>query len=168
MTLTPLFVTALGHFEDTPLLEKVADKKFITPSALGSYLNELYNQTVAELQNSKAKLVDDITKQLKTQYDKEIGNLREQIQNIQVMNTANVKNLKDQLQSAFSMHQQQLQEKDRLLKNAEGLTENFKSEVSRLREELNRKAAEPPPQNYSWLIVIAAVVLLIVALKTCR
>lgn len=42
------FITAIGHKEDISLLQKVADKGFINPTAQG--------QTVEELQGSKAKL----------------------------------------------------------------------------------------------------------------
>jgi exodeoxyribonuclease VII large subunit len=56
------FVTAIGHEEDTPLLQKVADKAFITTTALGQYLNEIYNNTVHQLENSRARLVGDVRK----------------------------------------------------------------------------------------------------------
>ena len=35
---------AIGHKENIPLLQKVADKAFITPTALGQYLNDIYNE----------------------------------------------------------------------------------------------------------------------------
>ncbi len=79
ISLTPYFLTAIGHKEDNTLLQKVADKAFIVPAELGQFLNETYNQTVEELENSKAKLVETITKQLKANYDKQIINLNEKI-----------------------------------------------------------------------------------------
>ncbi len=79
LELSSHFLTAIGHQQDSSLLQKVADKAFITPSALGQYFNEIYNRTMDELQNSKAKLVDDITKQLKTNYDHQIKNLEDKI-----------------------------------------------------------------------------------------
>src|SRR6202012_1443116 len=39
LELRPLFLTAIGHKEDTPLVQKMADKAFITPTALGQYLH---------------------------------------------------------------------------------------------------------------------------------
>ncbi len=69
------FVTAIGHKEDISLLQKVADKAFITPTALGQHLRELYNNTIEELQNSKAHLVKQVTVQLETNYKKQIENL---------------------------------------------------------------------------------------------
>src|SRR5262249_11747453 len=41
LTLTPIFITALGHAADEPLLQKVADKAFITPTAMGQYLRQI-------------------------------------------------------------------------------------------------------------------------------
>src|SRR3954471_22220059 len=73
------FITAIGHQQDNTLLQKVADKAFITPTALGQYFNDMYNHTVEELQNSKAKLVEDITKQLEANYVKQIQNLQEHL-----------------------------------------------------------------------------------------
>ena len=49
LTLKPFFVTAIAHKENVPLLEKIADKKFITPTALGQYLKEIYNNTVEKI-----------------------------------------------------------------------------------------------------------------------
>jgi exodeoxyribonuclease VII large subunit len=79
LNLLPFLITALGHKVNTPLLERIADKKFITPTAFGQYLKEIYNTTIEELAQSKAKLVDDVTKQLNTVYDKELQNLNDKL-----------------------------------------------------------------------------------------
>lgn len=71
----PLFVTAIGHSQDTPLLQKVADKSFITPTAFGQYLNDLYNNAIEEKSRSKAGIVQEVTAQLKVLYDKDKENL---------------------------------------------------------------------------------------------
>ncbi|HEY4107866.1 exodeoxyribonuclease VII large subunit [Puia sp.] len=86
LELEPLFVTAIGHKEDTPLVQKVADKAFITPTAFGQYLNRLYNETVAELQHSKARLVETITTQLSVHYDKQVRNLEEKVRSLEDLN----------------------------------------------------------------------------------
>ncbi len=72
-----IFVTAIGHKEDISLLQKIADKAFITPTALGQYLREIYNSTIEELQNSKAHLVKQITTQLEGQYKQQVENYRQ-------------------------------------------------------------------------------------------
>ena len=73
--LTTYFVTAIGHSQDTPLLQKVADKAFITPTAFGQHLNDLYNNTIAERSQSKAGMIEAVTKQLKPLYEKQIENI---------------------------------------------------------------------------------------------
>ena len=40
LLLKPILVTAVGHAQDDTLLQKLADKQFITPTALGNYLRE--------------------------------------------------------------------------------------------------------------------------------
>jgi exonuclease VII large subunit len=80
LSLKSFFITAIGHKEDISLLQKVADKAFITPTALGQYFNEIYNQTVEELQGSKARLVEDITAQLKGSYEMQVNSLNEKLQ----------------------------------------------------------------------------------------
>ena len=83
--LKALLITAIGHKEDVTLLQKVADKAFITPSEFGQFLNDTYNHTVEELQHSRAQLVEAVTKQLKAGYEKEIENLKTQIQNLEAL-----------------------------------------------------------------------------------
>ncbi len=100
LTLSTPFITALGHADNVPLLQKIADKPFITPTALGQYLNDIYNNTIAELQNSKAKLVDVITKQLEASYRKQIENLNNQVASIEKTSQSEVSILAGQLQTA--------------------------------------------------------------------
>jgi hypothetical protein len=77
--LASLFVTAIGHKDDVTLLQKVADKAFITPSEFGQFLNDTYNHTVEEVEHSRAQLVDAVKKQLTANYEKEIENLKQQL-----------------------------------------------------------------------------------------
>jgi exodeoxyribonuclease VII large subunit len=74
-----IIASAIGHAEDVSLFEKLADKKFITPTQFGNYLKEIYNSTVEELAKSKAKLVHDLTTQFTANYGKQIQNLNEQL-----------------------------------------------------------------------------------------
>jgi len=68
----PYFITAIGHEQDTPLLQKMADKAFITPTAFGNFLYDLFIQTAEELQHSKAKMIDSIKKELATNYEQQL------------------------------------------------------------------------------------------------
>lgn len=79
LSLTPFFMTAIAHKQNVTLLEKIADRKFITPTAFGQYLKEIYNTTIEDLQSSKAKLVEDVSRQFKINHEKEISNLTQQL-----------------------------------------------------------------------------------------
>ncbi|GEO11558.1 hypothetical protein SAE01_40540 [Segetibacter aerophilus] len=79
LRLASFFVTAIGHAKDVPLLQKIADKAFITPTALGQYLKDVYNNTKEQLENSKAKLIDAVKKQLEANYGQQLQNLNEKL-----------------------------------------------------------------------------------------
>jgi len=55
VSLNTPFVTALGHAQDLHLLDKVADKHFITPTELGRFLHEVAS-AVSEVSRLKTKL----------------------------------------------------------------------------------------------------------------
>lgn len=76
----PYFVTAIGHEQDTPLLQKIADKAFITPTAFGQYLYDLYNETTEQTALSKTKLIEDITKQVSINYEQQLQTKATQLQ----------------------------------------------------------------------------------------
>jgi exodeoxyribonuclease VII large subunit len=82
-TLHTLFVTAIGHKDDVSLLQQVADKAFIMPTAFGQFLNEIYNHTIEEAASSKAKLVESVKMQLQAGYQKQIDNLNEQLKGVE-------------------------------------------------------------------------------------
>jgi exonuclease VII large subunit len=90
LSLSTCFVAALSHKENVPLLQKVADKSFITPTVLRQYFSEKYNNTIAALQKSKAKLVNSIITQLEANYDKQIKNFGNTIETLQKSNERDV------------------------------------------------------------------------------
>jgi hypothetical protein len=66
------------------LLQKVADKAFITPTAFGQHLNDFYNNTIAERSQSKAGMIEAATKQLKPLYEKQLENLKVEFSNREI------------------------------------------------------------------------------------
>jgi exonuclease VII large subunit len=76
LTIRPIFITAIGHSTDEPLLQKIADKSFITPTALGQYFHDLYNRTTDEFNDSRAKLIGDLTKQIDLNYQTRLQDLQ--------------------------------------------------------------------------------------------
>jgi exodeoxyribonuclease VII large subunit len=87
ISLRALFVTAIGHKDDVSLLQQVADKAFITPTAFGQFLNETYNHTIEEAAHSKARLVESVKTQLAANYQKQIDNLNEKLKGIKELKT---------------------------------------------------------------------------------
>jgi exodeoxyribonuclease VII large subunit len=100
LALSTHFITALGDKVNAPLLEKIADKSFTTPIAIGQYFNEIYNSTITDFQNSKAKLVSDITRQLEEKYAEEINNLNTDITSIVSSNKTELEILTRKLEAA--------------------------------------------------------------------
>ncbi|OQP64773.1 hypothetical protein A3860_18620 [Niastella vici] len=110
--LKSIFVTAIGHAADEPLLQKLADKHFITPTALGQYFYDLYNRTLDEFNNSKAKLIADLTKQIELNFQTQVQNLSTRLETTEKTmqegekeNQAKVLNLTEGLAKSKSANQ---------------------------------------------------------------
>ena len=54
------FIVALGHAQDTPLLEQIADQVLTTPTALGTYLKNLVGEVEEERLNNKAVMLRQV------------------------------------------------------------------------------------------------------------
>jgi len=83
LEIRPIFITAIGHSTDEPLLQKVADKSFITPTALGQYLRDIYDRAMDEFNDSKAKLIGDLTKQIDLNYQTRLQDQQTRLQDLQ-------------------------------------------------------------------------------------
>jgi len=136
--LRSVFITAIGHKDDVTLLQKVADKAFITPSELGQFLNDTYNHTIEEAQHSRAQLVESVTKQLTAGYQKEIDNLKEQVKNLEELKKQSSADMQRVYEEKIKGINHVQQEKHEL----------YEQRIA----ELRRKA------NINWVAVIVAVV----------
>jgi exonuclease VII large subunit len=132
-----IIASAIGHAQDVSLFEKLADKKFITPTQFGHYLKDIYNNTIAEFEQSKAKLVQDITNQLAANYNKQISNLNEQLKSTKELHerTAleNTKLHTEKIQvlaQQVNTLQQQQSQKDKLLEQANRINEDYQHQLS--------------------------------------
>lgn len=162
--LKALLITAIGHKDDVTLLQKIADKAFITPSEFGQFLNDTYNQTVEEIQNSRAQLVESVKKQLTANYQKEIDNLRQQLVTVEELKKKNnedlekvynekISGLNGQISLLTNTYNQQLAE-----------TQNLQNEkLIMLNEQLNNYKAQitslENKSSINWTVVIVAIVL---------
>jgi exodeoxyribonuclease VII large subunit len=153
--LNSLFITAIGHKDDRSLIEQVADKAFITPTALGQFLNDLYNDTVEELQNSKAQLVADITKTLKANYDKQIQNLTEQLQATEKQKQQTITDLKTLSEKEKQVLNQSITAITEQQKGKDDLISNYKRQV----DSLQKQASRVPEKETNWVFVVIAIIL---------
>lgn len=153
VSLKSLFITAIGHKDDIPLLQKVADKSFITPSELGQFLNDTFNHTVEELENSKAKLIESVKLQLTANYQKEIENLNEKLKANEELRLQTAKDLEQVYKEKMELLNGQLATEQRLQAERIGILNeqinNYKSQLSDLGEK----------SSVNWTIVIIAVIL---------
>jgi hypothetical protein len=154
--LESLLITAIGHKDDVTLLQKVADKSFITPSELGQFLNDTYNHTVEELQNSKAKLIDAVKAQLNANYQKEIDNLNEKLKANEELRVKTTGDLEKVYQEKIALLNSQLNgslqlQTEKLAVLHEQITA-YKAKVSSLE---NRTGT-------NWTLVVIAIILGIV------
>jgi len=145
LTLKSLLVTAIGHKDDVTLLQKIADKAFITPSEFGQFLNDTYNHTVEEVQHSRAQLVESVTKQLTAGYQKEIENLKTQIKSLEELkkqSTGDLQKMYDEKIAGLTSIQQERQ------RVYEEQLNNYKQQL---------KAVENK-RPINWIVVLIAVI----------
>ncbi|HTE00590.1 MAG TPA: exodeoxyribonuclease VII large subunit [Mucilaginibacter sp.] len=149
--LKSLFVTAIGHKDDVTLLQKVADKSFITPSEFGQFLNETYNHTVEEVQNSRAQLVDSVKKQLTANFQKEIDNLKQQLTATEQLKKQSTEDLEKVYQEKIKNYTEQQSEAQRLQGERQKVYEQqvaaYKTQVDTLEK-----------KGVNWALIIIAVI----------
>ncbi|WP_429401520.1 exodeoxyribonuclease VII large subunit [Mucilaginibacter lappiensis] len=154
--LEPLFITAIGHKDDISLLQKVADKSFIIPSELGQFLNDTYNHTVEELQNSRAKLIESVKSQLTANYQKQIENLNEKLKAHEELRLKTAGDLEQVYKEKIDLLNAQMAGEQRLQGERIGLLSeqisNYKTQVASLETK----------SSINWTVVIIAVILGIV------
>lgn len=166
LSLNPYLITAIGHKENITLLQKIADKSFITPTALGQFLNDIYNDTVEELQNSKAKLVDDITKTLKANFDKQIQNLNEQIKaselqkqqlvnDLKSLNSKEKENIEKLNAEKITLLNQSIKNINEQQKYKEELISNYKRQIDSLQTQISKT----PKSEFSWAAIIIGIII---------
>jgi len=152
-SLTSLFITAIGHKDDITLLQKVADKSFITPSELGQFLNDTFNHTVEELENSKAKLIESVKFQLTANYQKEIDNLNEKLKANEELRLQTAKDLEQVYKERMEVLNGQIAGEQKLQAERIGILNEqintYKNQIS----ELNGKS------SVNWTMVIIAIIL---------
>ena len=152
MGIRPLFITAIGHSSDEPLLQKIADKSFITPTALGQYLCDLYNRTLDEFNDSKAKLIGDLTKQIELNYQTRLQDQQNRLQDQQTRLVDQQTRLQDQ-QTRFVDQQTLLQDlQHRMTESSRNSQEALRFSEERL-QTFSRQLTKTRNFN-QWLVAL--------------
>ena len=182
--ITPYFLTAIGHKENVSLTQKVADKAFITPSDLGRFFHDVFVQTREELEHSKSKLIDAVTKQLTAAYDGQIKNLKDQVAMVEAQKKKNmddaekvsserIAGLTKQIELLSSNHETQLRQLSAA--QADSIS-SINSQLQSLRQENKSKddliaaykRQQQVPQakgpSYAWIAIVAAIIGLLLGL----
>ena len=68
-----MLVSAVGHKEDVTLIDKMVDKSFITPTDLGNFFRQVYNRATEQLANSKGKLIEEVTRQVRKEFEAKVA-----------------------------------------------------------------------------------------------
>ena len=150
---------------------KVADKAFITPTALGQYLNDIYNETHEQLQNSKAKLIDDISRQFKANYDKQIQTLSEKLKATEELNERAKNDISLNYQKEIDLQKKQIENLNtqyaNQMKQLGKLNEERASLVKTQIEQLKMELAQSS-SAINWAFVIAAIILGLLIGRPCN
>jgi exodeoxyribonuclease VII large subunit len=153
ISLQSLFVTAIGHKDDVTLLQKVADKSFITPSEFGQFLNDTYNHTLEELQNSKAKLIDSVKAQLTAGYQKEIDNLNQKLKDNEELRIRTAADLEKVYQEKMALLNSQLSGEQKLQNERINV---LNEQINTYNAQLSGLEGKP---SVNWVAVIIAILL---------
>jgi len=153
ITLKSLFVTAIGHKDDVTLLQKVADKSFITPSEFGQFLNDTYNHTIEELENSRARLVESVKAQLTANYQKQIDNLNQKLKDNEELRIKTAKDLETVYQEKITLLNSQLSGEQKLQSERVSVLneqiQSYKAQISSLENK----------STVNWLAIVIAVII---------
>jgi len=153
VSLNSLFITAIGHKDDVTLLQKIADKSFITPSELGQFLNDVYNHTVEELENSKARLIESVKLQRSANYQKEIDNLNEKLKANEELRIHTVKDLEQVYKEKMELFNGQLAGEQKLQAERIGI---LNEQIRNYKEQLSSNEGKT---GTNWILVIVAIII---------
>lgn len=152
ISLQSLFITAIGHKDDITLLQRVADKSFITPSELGQFLNDTYNNTIEELENSKAKLIESVKAQLTANYQKQIDNLNEKLKSNEELRLQTTKDMEQVYREKMELMNGQLAGEQKLQAERISL---LNEQISNYKEQVSSLDSKT---FFNWTIIIISIV----------
>ncbi len=159
-----IIASAIGHATDITLFEQAADKKFTTPTAFGNYLKSIFDETVEELQKSKAKLQRDIEERLKKIYDEQFKTLNSKLSATVDLNKKQVEDLqKAQKEKELLYERSTKQQKDNYeerIKISNEQINNLKGEISRMNIRMSENESSGSTVIV-WIVIIVIIIILI-------
>lgn len=149
LELNPYLLSAIGHKDDESLVDKIADKSFSTPTALGQYLNDIYNTTVEELEWSKAKIYKELESAFKKQIEEKDKVIKEKT---------------DLLENQLKNTQKTIEDKDKVIHEKTGLLEVSNRNMARLEASLSKQTGTSTKTIILWVAVGVVIGLVLMAL----
>jgi ElaB/YqjD/DUF883 family membrane-anchored ribosome-binding protein len=147
-------LTAIGHKEDHTLLDNISDKRFVTPTDLGNFFRQTYNKVVEQVNNSRAKLIEQTVSVVKREFIDKIT-LQEKLL---TERTAQVEELKSNQEKLLKERTDQIEE---LKFNQQKLLEFKQAQVEEL------KSSQPGIRTVIIYVIIGIVIgaLLVIAFR---
>ena len=149
LELKPYLLSAIGHKDDESLIDKIADKSFSTPTALGQYLNDIYNNAIEELEWSRAKLY----KELEAVFKKQIEEKDKVINEKTGLLEAQLKNT-----------QKTIEDKDKVIQEKTGLLEVSNRNMARMESSLSKQWGTSTKTIIAWIAIGVVIGLILMAL----
>ena len=133
----------------------------------------IYNETIEQLQNSKAKLIDDISRQFKANYDKQIQTLSEKLKATEELNERAKNDISSNYEKEIELQKKQIDnlniqyvnQMEQLAKLNEERASVAKTQIEQLKMELAKAQSS---SAINWAFVIAAVILGMLIGKSCN
>ncbi|MDF2451594.1 MAG: hypothetical protein K0S26_1098 [Bacteroidota bacterium] len=158
-----VIASAIGHADDVTLFEQASDKKFTTPTAFGTYLKTVYDNTIQELSKSKAKMQKDIQDQLKAIFDGQVKVLNEKFESTTKLHAQEKKTI---LENHEAYKKQLLELNDKRTKDMQLAANGLAEENKRLMSQLNEARQNSGSSGY--IIVIVILVIILIAILTSK
>ncbi len=112
LALSAPLLTAIGHKDDVTLVQRIADRAFITPTAFGQFLVELHESVLAESSGTTAALVEKATREAEARHAAERQALETRLEGAALLHRQQTEALQAQtagMEAALQATRQQLQ-----------------------------------------------------------
>ena len=141
LDLTPPLLTAIGHKDDVTLVQRIADRAFITPTALGQFLATLHDEVVEAAHSSKASMMETLAKQMAGQHE------------------AQMRILADKLAAAETFHSERMALLTTKLTDRESMLAAQREIADGLQARVDAAKTEKPLWLYVLIAALAGVIL---------